>query len=197
MLYAGEDKTLRGVANFLSDPACPFEVTLHWMMTTCWRRPKTDPNCLARKFIAEPRLHFPDASRRDRFGDSSTDQNIYDDTPRHASSACDWQYRQARSATMRALLTQGIPVRALVRNIHTKSAAALATQGANLVLGLSIAAIIQLNEKLAAYQVPTTLYCLLSLQQAVAPYAVRSLVSTAPARTPCRHRASRNARWRA
>jgi type IV secretion system protein VirD4 len=34
VLYAGEDKTLRGVANFLSDPACPFEVTLHRMMTT-------------------------------------------------------------------------------------------------------------------------------------------------------------------
>ncbi|MBN0756491.1 type IV secretory system conjugative DNA transfer family protein, partial [Pseudomonas aeruginosa] len=34
VLYAGEDKTLRGVANFLSDPACPFEVTLHQMMTT-------------------------------------------------------------------------------------------------------------------------------------------------------------------
>lgn len=34
VLYAGEDKSLRGVANFLSDPACPFEVTLHRMMTT-------------------------------------------------------------------------------------------------------------------------------------------------------------------
>jgi type IV secretion system protein VirD4 len=34
VLYASEDKTLRGVANFLSDPACPFEVTLHRMMTT-------------------------------------------------------------------------------------------------------------------------------------------------------------------
>ena len=34
VLYAVEDKTLRGVANFLSDPACPFEVTLHRMMTT-------------------------------------------------------------------------------------------------------------------------------------------------------------------
>ncbi|HCK4419123.1 TPA: type IV secretory system conjugative DNA transfer family protein, partial [Pseudomonas aeruginosa] len=34
VLYAGEDKTLRGVANFLSDPACPFELTLHRMMTT-------------------------------------------------------------------------------------------------------------------------------------------------------------------
>jgi len=31
VLYAGEDKTLRGVANFLSDPACPFELTLHRM----------------------------------------------------------------------------------------------------------------------------------------------------------------------
>ena len=31
VLYAGEDKTLRGVANFLSDP---FELTLHRMMTT-------------------------------------------------------------------------------------------------------------------------------------------------------------------
>jgi type IV secretion system protein VirD4 len=28
VLYAGEDKTLRGVANFLSDPASPFELTL-------------------------------------------------------------------------------------------------------------------------------------------------------------------------
>ncbi len=34
VLYAGTDKTLRGVANFLSDPACPFELTLHRMMTT-------------------------------------------------------------------------------------------------------------------------------------------------------------------
>ncbi len=33
VLYAGEDKTLRGVANF-SDPASPFELTLHRMMTT-------------------------------------------------------------------------------------------------------------------------------------------------------------------
>ena len=33
VLYAGEDKTLRGVANFLSDPACPFELLLHRMMT--------------------------------------------------------------------------------------------------------------------------------------------------------------------
>ena len=33
VLYAGEDKTLRGVANFLSDPACPFELTLHRMTT--------------------------------------------------------------------------------------------------------------------------------------------------------------------
>ena len=34
VLDAGKDKTLRGVANFLSDPACPFELTLHRMMTT-------------------------------------------------------------------------------------------------------------------------------------------------------------------
>ena len=34
VLYAGQDKTLRGVANFLSDPACTFELTLHRMMST-------------------------------------------------------------------------------------------------------------------------------------------------------------------
>ena len=34
VLYASEDKTLHGVANFLSDPASPFEVTLHRMMIT-------------------------------------------------------------------------------------------------------------------------------------------------------------------
>jgi hypothetical protein len=32
VLYASEDKTLRGVGNFLSDPAWPFELTLHVMM---------------------------------------------------------------------------------------------------------------------------------------------------------------------
>ena len=34
VLYAEADKTLRGVANFLSDPARAFETTLHNMMTT-------------------------------------------------------------------------------------------------------------------------------------------------------------------
>ena len=34
VLYAGEDKTLAGVAAFLSDPARPIESTLHAMMTT-------------------------------------------------------------------------------------------------------------------------------------------------------------------
>src|SRR5690606_20010793 len=34
VLYAEPDKTLRGVANFLSDPAQPFEATLHAMMHT-------------------------------------------------------------------------------------------------------------------------------------------------------------------
>ncbi|MGR4870331.1 conjugal transfer protein TraG [Variovorax sp. LARHSF232] len=34
VLYASADKTLRGVANFLSDPACPFEVALRRMMDT-------------------------------------------------------------------------------------------------------------------------------------------------------------------
>ena len=34
VLYAGSDKTLRGVANFLSDPARSFDVALHLMMTT-------------------------------------------------------------------------------------------------------------------------------------------------------------------
>src|SRR5688572_12261949 len=34
VLYALEDKTLRGVASFLSDPACPIEVALRRMMET-------------------------------------------------------------------------------------------------------------------------------------------------------------------
>jgi len=34
VLYTGEDKTLRGVVNFLSDQTSPFEVTLNRMMTT-------------------------------------------------------------------------------------------------------------------------------------------------------------------
>src|SRR6185503_3576089 len=34
VLYAEADKTLRGVANFLSNPSCPFETTLYRMMST-------------------------------------------------------------------------------------------------------------------------------------------------------------------
>ena len=34
ILYAGQDRTLCGVANFLSDPAHPFDHTLRLMMTT-------------------------------------------------------------------------------------------------------------------------------------------------------------------
>src|SRR3546814_18924788 len=66
VLYASEDKTLRGVANFLSDPACPFEVTLHRMMTTKHLGDAPHP------VVASAAREVPNKSENERSGVLST-----------------------------------------------------------------------------------------------------------------------------
>ena len=93
VLYAGEDKTLRGVANFLSDPACPFEVTLHRMMTT--------PH-LAHEHCGGPHPVVASAAREvlnksenERSGVLSTAMSFLglyrDPTVAEVTSRCDWR----------------------------------------------------------------------------------------------------------
>ena len=89
VLYAGEDKTLRGVANFLSDPACPFEVTLHRMMTT--------PHLgdLAHPVVASAAREVLNKSDNERSGVLSTAMSFLglyrDPTVADVTSRCDWR----------------------------------------------------------------------------------------------------------
>ncbi|ABI87558.1 type IV secretory system Conjugative DNA transfer family protein [Burkholderia ambifaria AMMD] len=89
VLYAGEDKTLRGVANFLSDPACPFELTLHRMMTTkhLGDAPHTVVASAAREVLNK--------SDNERSGVLSTAMSFLglyrDPTVAEVTSRCDWR----------------------------------------------------------------------------------------------------------
>jgi len=93
VLYAGEDKTLRGVANFLSDPACPFEVTLHRMMTT--------PHLTAEQggaphpVVASAAREVLNKSENERSGVLSTAMSFLglyrDPTVAEVTSRCDWR----------------------------------------------------------------------------------------------------------
>ncbi|EMX6257117.1 conjugal transfer protein TraG [Pseudomonas aeruginosa] len=89
VLYAGEDKTLRGVANFLSDPACPFEVTLHQMMTTHHLGDGTHP------VVASAAREVLNKSENERSGVLSTAMSFLglyrDPTVAEVTSRCDWR----------------------------------------------------------------------------------------------------------
>ncbi len=89
VLYATEDKTLRGVANFLSDPACPFEVTLHWMMTT--RHLGDGPHPV----VASAAREVLNKSENERSGVLSTAMSFLglyrDPTVAEVTSRCDWR----------------------------------------------------------------------------------------------------------
>nr|WP_321158519.1 type IV secretory system conjugative DNA transfer family protein [Pseudomonas aeruginosa] len=89
VLYAGEDKTLRGVANFLSDPACPFEVTLHQMMTTRHLGEGTHP------VVASAAREVLNKSENERSGVLSTAMSFLglyrDPTVAEVTSRCDWR----------------------------------------------------------------------------------------------------------
>ncbi|CAM3958438.1 Conjugal transfer protein TraG [Bordetella tumbae] len=89
VLYAGTDKTLRGVANFLSDPACPFELTLHRMMTTCHLGDAPHP------VVASAAREVLNKSENERSGVLSTAMSFLglyrDPTVAEVTSRCDWR----------------------------------------------------------------------------------------------------------
>ncbi|HCA7628196.1 TPA: conjugal transfer protein TraG [Pseudomonas aeruginosa] len=89
VLYAGEDKTLRGVANFLSDPACPFELTLHRMMTTKHLGETPHP------VVASAAREVLNKSDNERSGVLSTAMSFLglyrDPTVAAVTSRCDWR----------------------------------------------------------------------------------------------------------
>ena len=96
VLYAGEDKTLRGVANFLSDPACPFEVTLHRMMSTRHLGATTHP------VVASAAREVLNKSDNERSGVLSTAMSFLglyrDPTVAEVTSRCDWRIADLISA---------------------------------------------------------------------------------------------------
>ncbi|SAK15368.1 conjugal transfer protein TraG [Burkholderia multivorans] len=89
VLYAGQDKTLRGVANFLSDPACPFELTLHRMMTTRHLGDVPHP------VVASAAREVLNKSDNERSGVLSTAMSFLglyrDPTVAEVTSRCDWR----------------------------------------------------------------------------------------------------------
>ncbi|HIE1390479.1 TPA: conjugal transfer protein TraG [Pseudomonas aeruginosa] len=89
VLYAGEDKTLRGVANFLSDPASPFELTLHRMMTTKHLGNAPHP------VVASAAREVLNKSDNERSGVLSTAMSFLglyrDPTVAEVTSRCDWR----------------------------------------------------------------------------------------------------------
>ncbi|MDP9968931.1 type IV secretion system protein VirD4 [Variovorax paradoxus] len=96
VLYAGEDKTLRGVANFLSDAACPFEVTLHRMMTTRHLGEEVHP------VVASAAREVLNKSDNERSGVLSTAMSFLglyrDPTVAEVTSRCDWRIADLISA---------------------------------------------------------------------------------------------------
>jgi len=97
VLYAGLDKTLRGVANFLSDPACPFEVTLHRMMTTRHLGSEVHP------VVASAAREVLNKSDNERSGVLSTAMSFLglyrDPTVAEVTSRCDWRIADLISAS--------------------------------------------------------------------------------------------------
>lgn len=89
VLYAGEDKTLRGVANFLSDPASPFELTLHRMMATPHLGEGPHP------VVASAAREVLNKSDNERSGVLSTAMSFLglyrDPTVAEVTSRCDWR----------------------------------------------------------------------------------------------------------
>ncbi|ULH06444.1 conjugal transfer protein TraG [Alcaligenes faecalis] len=89
VLYASEDKTLRGVANFLSDPGCPFELTLHRMMQTQHLGDGPHP------VVASAAREVLNKSDNERSGVLSTAMSFLglyrDPTVAAVTSRCDWR----------------------------------------------------------------------------------------------------------
>ncbi len=89
VLYAENDKTLRGVATFLSDPAQPFERTLWLMMNTHHLNDKPHP------VVASAAREVMNKSENERSGVLSTAMSFLglyrDPTVAEVTSRCDWR----------------------------------------------------------------------------------------------------------
>ena len=89
VLYAEDDKTLRGVANFLSDPAHAFETTLRAMMTTAHVDGAPHP------VVASAAREVLNKSENERSGVLSTAMSFLglyrDPTVAHVTRRCDWR----------------------------------------------------------------------------------------------------------
>ncbi len=96
VLYAGDDKTLPGVANFLSDPACAFETTLRRMMTTRHLGDVPHP------VVASAAREVMNKSDNERSGVLSTAMSFLglyrDPTVAEVTSRCDWRIADLISA---------------------------------------------------------------------------------------------------
>jgi type IV secretion system protein VirD4 len=96
VLYASDDKTLRGVANFLSDPACTFELTLHRMMTTPHLGERPHP------VVASAAREVLNKSENERSGVLSTAMSFLglyrDPTVASVTERCDWRIADLISA---------------------------------------------------------------------------------------------------
>ena len=96
VLYAGQDKTLCGVANFLSDPASTFELTLHQMMSTPHLGNATHP------VVASAAREVLNKSDNERSGVLSTAMSFLglyrDPTVAAVTSRCDWRIADLISA---------------------------------------------------------------------------------------------------
>jgi len=89
VLYAELDKTLRGVANFLSDPARPFERSLVTMMSTLHLGDRAHP------VVASAAREVLNKSENERSGVLSTAMSFLglyrDPTVAEVTSRCDWR----------------------------------------------------------------------------------------------------------
>lgn len=97
ILYAGQDKTLCGVANFLSDPAHPFDHTLKLMMTTAHLGGRG-----VHPVVASSAREVLNKSENERSGVLSTAMSFLglyrDPTVAAMTSHCDWRIADLASA---------------------------------------------------------------------------------------------------
>jgi type IV secretion system protein VirD4 len=108
VLYAEADKTLAGVANFLSDPKRPMEVTLRAMMTT--------PHLGERgvhPVVASAARELLNKSENERSGVLSTAMSFLglyrDPVVASVTSRCDWRIRDLVESTRPATLYLVVP----------------------------------------------------------------------------------------
>ncbi|MGI4813429.1 MAG: conjugal transfer protein TraG [Janthinobacterium lividum] len=96
VLYAGADKTLRGVANFFSDPANTFESTLSQMMTTPHLGDRPHPVVTS---AAREVLNKSDNERSGVLSTAMSFLGLYrDPTVADVTSRCDWRIADLVSA---------------------------------------------------------------------------------------------------